>query len=152
MVGTGFAERHAATGLTPNLAARIESLAPAGSVLVSDETRRLAGGLFTYADLGWHQFRGLEKPVHVWRVMGESLSSVRFEAHRTTLFECVGRDTELATLSAHWQLARQGQASIVTVRGEAGIGKSRLLRTASEQFARSAGLVVLLQCSPNQAS
>ena len=152
MVGTGFAERHAATGLTPNLAARIESLAPAGSVLVSDETRRLAGGLFTYADLGWHQFRGLEKPVHVWRVMGESLSSVRFEAHRTTLFECVGRDAELATLSAHWQRAQQGQASIVTVRGEAGIGKSRLLRTASEQFARSAGLVVLLQCSPNQAS
>lgn len=152
MVGSGFSERHAATGLTPNLAARIQALATAGSVLVADDTRRLAGGLFTYADMGWHQFQGLEKPVRVWRVVGESLSSVRFDAHRTEIFECVGRDAELNTLLESWALAGRGQCSIVTVTGEAGIGKSRLLRTASDQLARSSGLVVLLQCSPNQAS
>ncbi len=152
MVGSGFSERHAATGLTPNLASRIQGLATAGSVLVADDTRRLAGGLFTYADMGWHQFQGLEKPVHVWRVVGESLSSVRFDAQRTEIFDCLGRDAELATLQDSWNLALQGQCSIVTVTGEAGIGKSRLLRTASDQFARASGLVVLLQCSPNQTT
>lgn len=152
MVGSGFAEHHAATGLTPNLAARIQALATAGSVLVADDTRRLAGGMFTYADMGSHRLQGLEQPVHVWRVAGESLSGVRFDAHRTEMFECVGRDAELDTLAAGWNLARGGQRSIVTLTGEAGIGKSRLLRTASDQFARSAGLVALLQCSPNQAA
>lgn len=152
MVGSGFAERHAATGLAPNLAARIQALAPAGCVLVADETRRLAGGLFTYADMGWHRCKGVEKPVHVWRVLGESLSSVRFDAHHTEIFECVGRDAELNTLRESWDLAQRGQCRIVTVTGEAGIGKSRLLRTASDQFARSAALGALLQCSPNQTT
>lgn len=152
MVGTDFAERHAATGLTPNLAARIQGLATAASVLVSDETRRLAGGAFTYIDMGLHQFRGLEKPVRVWRVTGESMSSARFEAHHTQLFECVGRDAELDQLLESWSRALRGVGSIVTVRGEAGIGKSRLLRAAAERFARQSGLVVLLQCAPHQAS
>lgn len=151
MVGSGFAERHAATGLTPNLASRIQALAPPGSVLVADETRRLAGGLFTYADMGSHQFQGLEKPVHVWRVVGESLSSVRFDARHAEMFECVGRDAELNILGESWNQARRGQCRIVTVVGEAGIGKSRLLRTASDQFARTSG-GLLLQCSPNQTT
>ena len=152
MVGSGFAERHTATGLTPNLASRIQSLATAGSVFVADETRRLAGGLFMYADMGWHQLKGLDKPVQVWRVVGESLSSVRFDAHRTEIFECIGRDAEMNTVLESWNLALSGQCSIVTITGEAGIGKSRLLRTASDQFARLSGLAVLLQCSPNQAA
>jgi len=152
MVGTGFAERHAATGLTPNLAARIQSLATAGSILVADDTKRLAGGMFTYADLGSHQFRGLEKPVRVWRVTGESLASDRFEAHRSRALACVGRDAELRLLEESWACAQRGEARIVSVIGEAGIGKSRLLRTASGQFARDAARVVLLQCAPNQTS
>ena len=152
MVGRGFAERHAATGLTPNLAARIQGLATAASVLVSDETRRLAGGAFTYIDMGLHHFGGLEKPVRVWRVTGESMSSVRFEAHHTQLFEFVGRDAELDHLLESWKFALRGKGSIVVVHGEAGIGKSRLLRAAAERFARSSGLVALLQCAPHQAS
>ena len=152
MEGTGFAELHAATGLTPNLAARIQGLALPGSVLVAEDTRRLAGGLFTYADMGSHHVQGLDKPVRVWRVIGESLSNVRFDAHRTQIFECVGRGAEMQTLQDSWNRARGGQCSIVTVVGDAGIGKSRLLRAASERFARSSRLALLLQCSPNQAT
>lgn len=152
MVGAGFTERHTATGLTPNLAARLEALAEAGSVLVSDETRQLAGGLFTYADMGWHRFRGLEKPVRAWRVTGESPAATRFEAQRPRRADCVGRDAELAMLMQSWREACGGRGSIVTVRGEAGLGKSRLLRTASDALAPDTGLVVLLQCSPHQAA
>jgi len=152
MVGEGFAERHAATGLTPNLAARIQALAAAGSVFVSDETRHLAGGLFTYADGGRHQLRGLEKPVHVWQVIGEAPSTARFEAQGREIFDCVGRDAELGVLLESWKLARAGQGRIVTVRGEAGLGKSRLVRTATDRLAPAAAAVVLLQCSPHQTA
>jgi class 3 adenylate cyclase/tetratricopeptide (TPR) repeat protein len=152
MVGEGFTERHTATGLTPNLAARIEALAEAGSVLVSDETRRLAGGLFTYADMGWHRLRGLERPVRLWRVTGESPAATRFEAQRRQSSECVGRDAELAVLMRSWRDACAGHRSIVTVRADAGLGKSRLLRTAVDALEGETQRVVLLQCSPHQAA
>jgi class 3 adenylate cyclase/tetratricopeptide (TPR) repeat protein len=152
MVGSGFAEHHAATGLAPNLASRIQGLATAGSMVVADDTRRLAGGVFVYADMGVHQLKGLDSPVRVWKVMGESLSSLRFEAHRTEIHECVGRDAELNALQKCWSEAQRSHCSIATILGEAGIGKSRLLRTASERFGRSSGLTVLMQCSPNQTT
>ena len=152
LVGSRFAARHAATGLTPNLASRLQALATPGSIVVADDTRRLAGGLFVYADLGAHQFQGLDSPIHVWRVMGESPSSIRFDAHHTEIFECIGRDVELNEVSQRWDLSRLGQCQLISVIGEAGIGKSLLLRTASERLAPSSGLGVLLQCSPNQAT
>lgn len=152
MVGSGFSERHAATGLTPNLAARIQSLAGPGMIAVADETRRLAGGLFVYGNMGTHQLQGLDKPVQVWRVLGESTSGIRFDAHRTEIGDCLGRDAELEAISAAWAAAREGQGAIVTLIGEAGIGKSRLLRTAGERFAAGVGVGMLMQCAPNQTA
>ncbi|SFM82594.1 AAA family ATPase [Variovorax sp. OV329] len=152
MVGSGFSERHTATGLTPNLAARIQSLAAPGCVAIADETRRLAGGVFTYADMGTHLLQGLDKPVQVWRVLREAPSGMRFEAHRTEIRECLGRDAELDAIGRAWHSARAGRGGIVMLVGEAGIGKSRLLRTAAERFAPHAALEVLLQCAPNQTT
>ncbi len=150
VVGRRFVERHAVTGLTPNLASRIQALAAEGSVVVADETRRLAGGLFIYDDLGSHPIHGLDQPVQLWRVVAESGSSDRFEAHRTETFECLGRNAELDALQQRWDQARRGQGSIVTLIGEAGIGKSRLVRTARDRFAPATGTSVLLQCAPHQ--
>ena len=150
MVGSGFAEHHAVTGLTPNLASRIQALATPGSMVVADETRRLAGGMFVYEDLGLQRLKGIEKPVPVWRVAGETLAGVRFDAHRNDIFECIGREAELQALRDHWSLAQLGHCCVVNVVGDAGIGKSRLARTASELFARPSGFDAVMQCAPHQ--
>lgn len=151
MVGIGFSELNAVMGQTPNLAARIQALGAPGSVAIADETRRLAGGFFVYADLGLHQLKGFAQPVQVWRVVGESRSGARFDAQHAARTDCIGRDGQLATLQAAWQQVRAGRCQVLTLVGEAGIGKSRLLRTASERLLPAPGLTVFLQCSPSQA-
>jgi len=152
MVGVGFSELHAVTGQTPNLASRIQSLAEPDTVVIADETRRLAGGLFAYADHGAHRVKGFDQPVQVWRVIGESRSGARFDAQHSAHVDCIGRDAQLGALQAAWDRMRQGSCRIVTLVGEAGIGKSRLLRTASERLEPPPGLAVFMQCAPSQAT
>ena len=152
MVGIGFSELHAVMGQTPNLASRVQSLAEPGTVFVADNTRRLAGGFFVYADQGSQQVKGFDQPMRVWRVVGESLSGARFDAQRTTGVDCIGRGGQLGELVDVWSRVQPGGCRIVTLVGEAGIGKSRLLRAASERLATPAGLTVLMQCSPSQST
>ncbi|NRF67469.1 AAA family ATPase [Aquincola sp. S2] len=152
MVGIGFSELHAVMGQTPNLASRIQSLVEPGTVGIADETRRLAGGFFVYADHGSHPVKGFNQPVQVWRVVGESRLGARFDAQHTAHVDCIGRDAHLGTLQDAWARAQQGSCRIVTLVGEAGIGKSRLLRTASERFVPAPGLTVVMQCAPSQAT
>jgi class 3 adenylate cyclase/tetratricopeptide (TPR) repeat protein len=152
MVGIGFSELHSVMGQAPNLAARIQALAEPGTVAVADETRRLAGGLFVYADGGTHRLRGFKEPVHVWRVTGGSPSMARFDAQHSAHVDCVGRDAQLATLQQAWHQVQRWCCRVVTLLGEAGIGKSRLLRTASETLAPSPGLTVFMQCAPSQTA
>lgn len=152
MVGVGFSELHAVTGATPNLASRIQSMVEPGTLGVSEETRRIAGGFFVYADLGPHHFNGFDQPVRVWRVVGESRASDRFDAQHAVVVDCLGRDAEMARLREVWDQVRTGRCRIVTVVGEAGIGKSRLLRAARDGFAPRPGATLFLQCAPNQRS
>ena len=152
MVGSGFSEQHTATGRTPNLAARIQTLALPGTIAVADETRRLAGGIFNYGDLGWHALKGFDEPMRVWRVESEASDNARFDAQRTEIFDCLGRDTEMAVLRQAWEAVQQGHSRIVTIAGEAGIGKSRLVRAVGPALKPANALCVLLQCAPNQTS
>jgi class 3 adenylate cyclase len=150
MVGAGFAESSVVMGHTPSLAKRLQSLAEPGTVTVSDETRRLAGGLFDFADAGLHVVKGFEEDVRVWRVAGESTSGVRFDWRRASRYECVGRETPIAQLQAAWDRAGQGSCTAVTIVGDAGVGKSRLLRAAAERFEPAPRRAVIWQCSSSQ--
>jgi len=152
MVGIGFSELHAVMGQTPNVAARVQSLAEPGTVAIADETRRLAGGFFVYADHGAHRVKGFAEPVQVWRVVSESRAGARFDAQHSARVDCIGRDSQLGTLLELWDRVQQRSCRIVTLVGEAGIGKSRLLRTASERLGPAPGLTVFMQCSPSQAT
>ena len=145
MVGVGFSELHAVMGQTPNLAARIQSLAEPGMVAIADETRRLAGGFFVYADHGVHAAKGFSQPLQVWRVVGESGSGARFDAQHARRVDCIGRDAQLGALQQAWGQVLQSRCRVLTLVGEAGIGKSRLLRTASERLAPPPGLTVFMQ-------
>ena len=80
-----------AIGETPNLAARLQSLAEPNSVVVAQSTRRLAGRLFEYSDLGRHSFKGFGEPVQAWQVIRARGDESRSEALRRSHGPLVGR-------------------------------------------------------------
>jgi hypothetical protein len=127
LVGEGAAREETVVGATPNLAARLQSLAEAGGVVVAGSTRRLLGERFELADLGAHDLKGFARPVQAWRVVGESQVEGRFEAlHGIRLTSLVGRDQELALLLDRWRRAKDGTGQVALLSGEPGIGKSRI--------------------------
>jgi class 3 adenylate cyclase len=82
LIGEGAAREEAVVGETPNLAARLQTLAVPGSVVTSQATRRLLGGLFELEDLGPKSLKGFAEPLAAWRVEGEGQAEGRFEARR----------------------------------------------------------------------
>jgi len=138
-----------AVGETPNLAARIQGLAGADEIVVADATRALAGGAFAYEDLGEHGVKGIPEPVRVWRVLGESGVVGRFEATRTdVLTPLVGRAAEMELLQGSWRRAQQGTGRVVLLRGEPGIGKSRIALELCTSLAQQPHHFLRFQCSP----
>jgi predicted ATPase len=120
---------------TPNLAARLQALAAPGSVVISQATRRLVGGLFELVDLGPQRLKGFAEPLAVWQVEGEGRAEGRFEAlHGERLTPLVGREHELGILLERWTWAKDGEGHIVLLAGEPGIGKSRLTRSLMERL------------------
>ena len=127
IIGTGSAQERTIVGETPNLAARLQALASADCILISESTQKLLGGLFELTHTGEHELKGFSRPVPAWRVCGEASVESRFAAIRARRLPLVGRAHEMGLLRERWHLARQGDGQIVTVTGEAGIGKSRVI-------------------------
>jgi class 3 adenylate cyclase len=99
LIGAGAAQEQTVVGETPNLAARLQAFAEPGSVVISQATRRLLGGLFELADLGPQHLKGFAESVRAFRVEGEGRAEGRFEAlHGERLTTLVGREHELGTL------------------------------------------------------
>ena len=120
LIGAGEAQERGVVGETPNLAARLQEMAPANAVLVAESTRRLVGDLFDYRDLGAVTIKGLAEPVLAAQVLSESTVESRFEALRSaTLSPLVGRDEEVQLLLRRWAQAKDGEGQIVLISGEA---------------------------------
>jgi class 3 adenylate cyclase/tetratricopeptide (TPR) repeat protein len=149
LIGEGAAQEEAVVGETPNLAARLQTLAGPGSVVISQSTRRLVGGLFELSDLGPTRLKGFAEPLAAFRVAGESHAEGRFEALRGEhLTALVGREHELAMLLERWAWAKDGDGQVVLIAGEPGIGKSRLLRALREALAGEPHVALSHFCSP----
>ncbi|MBC8742950.1 AAA family ATPase [Paraburkholderia sp. UCT31] len=134
LIGEGSALERGVVGETPNLAARLQTLAEPGTVVISTSTQRLTGGLFDYRDMGLPTVKGMGEAVRVWQVLGPSRVESRFEAlHGTTLTPIVGRDEEIELLLRRWQRAKHGEGQVVLLSGEPGIGKSRLTTALEEE-------------------
>ncbi|MEY4749729.1 MAG: hypothetical protein RIQ60_1943 [Pseudomonadota bacterium] len=141
-----------AIGSTPNLAARIQSLAGPDEVLVGEATHRLLGNSFTSESCGSHQLKGFREPVEVWRIVGGADVGNRFELLRNPASsgQMLGRDAEIESLVREWEMSRTGRAArIVAITGPAGIGKSRLIHELKEIAAARGGAVLSVDCAPN---
>lgn len=145
----GAPQEHEVVGETPNLAARLQGLAEPGTVVISDSTRRLLGGLFEYHDLGLLAVKGLEDPVQVWQVKGLSTVDSRFEALRGTTTPLIGREDEIDALLRRWEQAKRGEGSVVLISGEPGIGKSRIVQTLLERVSHEPHTRLRYFCSPH---
>lgn len=148
IIGTGMAQERTIVGETPNLAARLQALAGTDCILVSESTQKLLGGLFELTHTGEHELKGFARPVPAWRVCGEASVESRFAAIRTGGLPLIGRAHEMGLMRERWHLAQHSEGQIVTVIGEAGIGKSRAIEALQEELAGEAHARINLQCSP----
>jgi class 3 adenylate cyclase/tetratricopeptide (TPR) repeat protein len=136
MGGAGRQE-HLALGEVPNVASRIQGLAKSNTIIISTDTYRLIQGYFECQDLGVQTLRGVAEPITVYRVLRESGARGRLDvAHTRGLTPLVGRESEVTLLLERWQQAKAGQGQVVLVRGEGGIGKSRLVQVLKEHVAQ----------------
>ena len=146
----GDASASSVVGETPNLAARLQSLATPNSVVIAPSTRHLIGSMFEYESLGEHALKGFDEPVQSYRVVRERSVSSRFEAaHATPLTPLVGRREEVSLLLGRWGQAKQGDGQAVLLAGEAGIGKSRVVQTLRLSVAEDQHTLLRFQCSPH---
>ena len=153
IVRSGTSELQAATGETPNLAARMQSLAEPDSLVIPMNTLKLIGGLFRYEDIGYHQLKGFDHPIKAWRVLGEIPSESRFEAtHRAKFLPMVDREEEIEILQRRWERVCQGKGNVVLLAGEAGIGKSRLVQMLVDSIDIRNHIRLGFQCYPYYSS
>ena len=140
-------------GEMPHIAARLESIAPPGSVVISDDTRELVEGYFETESLGEKSLKGVSRPIGVHRVRCATGAVGRLQrAGERRLTPVVGRDDELARLTAAWQRAEGGHGTVVHVTGQAGIGKSRLVHALVEELGQQVGSEQVWQCSAHHRS
>jgi len=150
LIGHDEARERAVVGETPNLAARLQALAEPNFVVIAPSTRRLVAGLFELIDLGARELKGFVEPVRAWRVLGPSRIEGRFEAREAAgLLPLVGREGEVTLLLRRWEQAKDGEGQVVLLSGEAGIGKSRLVRAIRERLGHDEPHALLSHfCSP----
>jgi TOMM system kinase/cyclase fusion protein len=148
-MGGGSRQEQLALGETPNVAARIQGLAVPDTVAISPATFRLVRGYFTCQDLGSHVLKGLAAPLQVYRILGESAAQSRLEVAEASGFTpLVGRESEVALLLERWAQSQDGRGQVVLLRGEAGIGKSRLVEALRERVQCEGATRIAFRCSP----
>jgi class 3 adenylate cyclase len=127
-IGNDLHMDYSAIGETTHLAARMEQLAPPGTIRLTAGTLRLVEGFMRVTALGPVPVKGLAEPVEVFDLVGASGLRQRLQAAAVRgLTPFVGRQTELDVVQRALAQASAGQGQVVALVGEAGVGKSRLV-------------------------
>jgi len=149
-MGSGHRLEQLALGKTPNIAARLEGLAEPNTIVISDMTHRLVTGFFHCKDLDTRSLKGIAEPMRVYQVLHESTARSRLDvATATGLTPLVGREDEANRLLQQWHQAKGGAGNVILLRGEAGIGKSRLVQVLKKRVAEEPqAWLTEYRCSP----
>jgi len=135
------------TGDAVNIGARLASHSEADEILVSPETHGLIAPYFNTEAIGEITVKGKTQPTIPYRVTGESAVQTRFEASKQRGFTTfTGRNQELSTLYSSLEKTLAGNGQFVTVVGEAGVGKSRLIYEFRHRLNREEITVVQGRC------
>lgn len=138
-----------ALGQTPNIAARLQAVAEPNTIIVSDATFRLVKGFFETRSIGRPKLKGVTTNAEAFRVVEELSGRNRFDSiSPSVLTPFIGRITELHLLNEYWKQTREGNGKALMISGDAGIGKSRILRSFKEQLVESERTLLESHCSP----
>jgi predicted ATPase/class 3 adenylate cyclase len=148
-MGAGSRREQLAMGETPNIAARLQALAAPNTVAISAASQQLVQGYFLYDDLGAHALKGVDTPLQVYRVVGESGAQSRLDVPSPRgLTPLIGREAEVTLLLDRWAQVTDGLGQVVLLSGEAGIGKSRLAQVLKDHLAGEPHTRLECRCSP----
>jgi tetratricopeptide (TPR) repeat protein len=120
--------------MAANLAARLQGVAEPGTVVISGATLQLIAGRFLTRELRTPPLKGIAEPIRAYAVLQASAARSRLDVDPSRLTPLAGREQELALLLQRWERVQEGEGQAVLVSGEAGVGKSRLLRAFRERL------------------
>ena len=148
IIGEGASEERSVLGETPNLAARLQGIAPPGGVIISGSTQRLIEGRVEVEALQPVSLKGFKDSIQAFRASRIHATS-RFDAATSrSLTPFGGRNSELSLLTDRWQQACSGDGQVVLLSGEAGIGKSRILHELRDRLSTTSHVSIRYHCSP----
>ena len=134
LIGSGASQEQAIVGETPNLAARLQSVAGPNSVVIAESTRKLLGNLFELEELGSKELKGISGAVGAWAALRPASVESRFEAfHAGGVTELVGREEELDLLVRRWHQAKSGEGRVVLIPGSRGSANRALPRRSQRR-------------------
>jgi class 3 adenylate cyclase/tetratricopeptide (TPR) repeat protein len=141
-IGEDLAMEYTAIGHTVGLAQRMEQLASANRIYLSEHTASLVEGFLALTDLGEFQVKGTRRPLRVYELTGEGAARRPLDVSRARGFSrFVGREEEVHVLERALERAFAGDGQVIGIVGEAGVGKSRLCHEFAER-GRSKGIPV----------
>src|SRR5712691_3574654 len=153
-MGGGGRREQLALGETPNIAARLEGLAPPNTVVMSPVTAHVVQRTFIVEALGPHALKGVVEPMMLYTVV--TPRAVDHDDHEAMMaggFDAlVGRDEESGLLLRRWEQSKDGFGQVVLIRGEAGIGKSRLVEGLRGHVRAEGRTRLTFRCSPYHTS